>query len=173
MGGNEAAEGGGSRPRPRKRFTRRFAAVAALAAVLMVAGVAVAALNFVQQVPGQTLLGNQMAGPSTLVSNGGGNTSLLAWVVFSGPAGPAFEVVTAGTYAPTFTLPSGLADAYIVPAASGGAPASTSTTGCTGYTSAHALSSGAGVGFTKGSIWDYCFDGTPGSTFAAFSVTWG
>ncbi len=160
-----------------------------LGVALVVAGVAVAASYFLFQ---HTLPGTTLPAPQLVVSSACagalpaagyvGSTTTSAWAVFScsGEAvalqsTPAITLKNVGNATAAFTQPSGVADVWLVgngvAVVTGCAQAGTSNAQVPGFN----LTANPVVEVTSALVsnqYNYCVDGTPGATFASFTISW-
>lgn len=155
----------------RHRVTARFTAVAVAALVLIVAGLATAALTWSQTVPGgiapTASVTSNCPTVSEVASLSAANAS-AADVVFGCAGSAAFTINSAGSHTPTYVLPGAFSDAFAVPS-SASAP---TLPACGSFPGAVPLASGGAVNLAAGGF-DYCFDSAPGASFASFAISWG
>jgi hypothetical protein len=145
--------------------------VAASAVLALGIGVAMAVAIFSQTIPtvagtpaALTLgpCGNTLVATPSAVPYGGG--LVIASCAGTG-SGEAFDVgSTTTSVTPTFSLPGGASDLYVLPAAD------TPTTTCGSDSSAVALTSGSPMTFGATGAYNYCIDATGG--FTSFDVSW-
>ncbi|MCI4347900.1 MAG: hypothetical protein L3J97_04695 [Thermoplasmata archaeon] len=142
----------------------------ALGSVLIVAGVATATtLLFTQSFPPVTLAGLAADCLTLTADNGiGGNLAVNFDCTVAGFAPMvAFVVGIPGSYTPTFTLPSGAAQLWVISASTAGPGAY-----CFGQGGSQLLGTGSAISLSAGN-YDYCLQLNSGTTLvSAFTVTW-